>query len=907
MTNMEQELLQGRFIVPNSLTELNDFSTTAVTSGDDRAYSITWSANTASNQSVSTTEDIAIIIPTGVDLVDAVSIPSGNITYNIDLSSFGANAILNWPTLPTGVTSGNASGVHSITGVFDATTWSDAVQASLTLKDRTSNYSFTSNVRYPNIANVSNFDTKNWTTNVSITSSHAELSTPTNFYWDEDTATLITGAPQITDAYVGPGNYTIVITPNVANAVLNMVTTGSANSTLNPTTKALTITGPKASVNVALGNITMTPYPDYQTSFNLNYSLTNPVSNVNTQVNQTAMIGNIIADWTMTNNYNFAEDQATQLVYHVYDTDTTASSYTLLVDQTAGTDGAVVINGVSAGVGNVGNLTTANVTAFNSANVTFVPYSDDTGNVTLTLSAYKNNISGNVTIATGQTATLTCNSTHSEYTLGGSFTENTKFAFGNIITDTDPNVSTYTISIRQSATDTAYGKWYVGNTLVGNANTTYTITDTKANINGLGLQWLPGWEESTATFEYSQSKNTTYFGNVVQASNVSIAKSVSSTVPGMTNLTARTFTGNTTSTIYSTSTPQISDGPDYGQTYTLEFVADSGGSPYGRFGGTDTQALNNIGTSTIYTLTGTASAINANIASTVFAPISTAGASGTWAFNLYRDGVLSSKSLGNTLTNSGAATNFVYSFTTANTWQPSAKDLYYGNQIDVLAVGGGGGGANYGSLSGPSGSPMRSGGGGAGGNVKTSNALSLANVVYTITVGQGGNAGVAVNAVGNTGGTTTLSNVSGTIISAEGGGGACVAQWGYGGFVGAYSGGDRGGGNIGVGPYYGGGGAGAGASGTAATPTSPYIVGEGGIGKSSSITGTATYYGGGGGGGAYWTGNVGNGGNGGGGGTNRATSAGENGRGGGGSGSGTAQGYDAGNGGSGILIIKVRN
>ena len=105
---MVQEYLQGRSTVPNSLTELNTFAATDVISGDNRPYSITWSANTASNVSVSTTEDGAVTLPTGVDLVDAVSIPSGNITYNINLANVGANAVLTWPTLPVGVTSSTA-------------------------------------------------------------------------------------------------------------------------------------------------------------------------------------------------------------------------------------------------------------------------------------------------------------------------------------------------------------------------------------------------------------------------------------------------------------------------------------------------------------------------------------------------------------------------------------------------------------------------------------------------------------------------------------------------------------------------------------------------------------------------------------------------------------------------------
>lgn len=1020
--------------MPNSLTELNTFAATNVINGDDRPYSITWSANTASNVSISTTEDGAVTLTTGVDLVDAVSVPSGNITYNINLANVGANAVLTWPALPLGVASTQAGNVYAITGVFDGTTWNTAKNATLIFKDREANYSFTSNVVYPNVANTANFDSKSYTTNVTITSSHAELSNPSSFYWDEDTSVAITGYPQITDAYstndtytivitpnvaaavtslvtsttianslnagtkaltlsgtksnvnialgnitlnpakdyvttfnlnysltnpisnvntqvnqtaligvtenelsnpssftwdedvpkvitgypqiidayTGAGTYSIVITPNVAAAVLSMTTSSNVTNSFNSSTKAFTMSGTKTAVNTGLGNVTMTPYPDYITSFNLNYSLTNPISSLNTQVNQTALIGNTSADFTMTNAYNFAEDQATQLVYAVEDLDGTASSYTMLVGQTAGTNGVIIINGVNAGVGNVGNLTTSNVSTFNSGNVTFIPYADSTSNVALTVNVYKNNVSGNVNFAANQVATLSCTSTHNDYDLGGPFTENTKFAFGNIITDTDTNVSTYTINIQEQGVpgQPALGKWYIGNTLIGPANVAYTVTDTKANINGLGLQWLPGWENTQAEFVYSQSKNTTYFGNIVQANAVVVSKSQGTSVPGITNLTARTFSGQTTNLIFANSTPQISDGPDYGQSYQVVMNGTNGASAYGGFGNTGAAAINNIlvGPSVPLILTGNAATINSLITTAVYAPIASRyspAASGTYTFSFSRDGVPSTKSFANTISRTGDAALPIYTFNSSTTWTPDIVNEYYATGYDLLVVGGGGGGATFGALSGAT---YRSGGGGAGGNVKTANNQSFtANTVYTVTVGLGGNPGVTGNAVGNTGSPTYLANVaSGNILVAEGGGGACIAQWGYGGFVGIYSGGDRGGGTVGVGPYYGGGGAGAGGNGSNASPTATFTVGDGGTGIASSISGNTIRYGGGGGGGAYFTGNIGTGGNGGGGGTNRATSAGENGLGGGGAGAGTAQGFEAGQGGSGVLIIKLR-
>ena len=171
-------------------------------------------------------------------------------------------------------------------------------------------------------------------------------------------------------------------------------------------------------------------------------------------------------------------------------------------------------------------------------------------------------------------------------------------------------------------------------------------------------------------------------------------------------------------------------------------------------------------------------------------------------------------------------------------------------QVDVLVVGGGGGGGGWG------------GGGGGGGVVE--NTLSIPRQSYLITVGDGGTAGSSFYTGGNNGGTSTALGLAGvggggggwysanngrSGGSGGGGGGAegntlfAISSGGDGVIGQGFSGG-RGGGNTGT---YRGGGGGGGAGGVGSN-FSGEIGGNGGPGKSSSITGVATFYGGGGGG-----------------------------------------------------------
>lgn len=247
---------------------------------------------------------------------------------------------------------------------------------------------------------------------------------------------------------------------------------------------------------------------------------------------------------------------------------------------------------------------------------------------------------------------------------------------------------------------------------------------------------------------------------------------------------------------------------------------------------------------------------------------------------------------GGTITTSGSYT--VHTFTSSGTFSANGAVA-----VEYLVVAGGGGGG------------ARGGGGGGGGMLTGSMTVSAGD--KTVTVGQGGTAGVVGVSAGGNGGDSVFAT-----ITATGGGGGGTAGIFNGGVegkgssggsgggsqssIGVYATGTVGQGNDGGGGGYGsidaaGGGGGAGAVGETSSASE---AADGGAGLASSISGASVTYAGGGGGGANATG--GTGGSGGGGGSGCPGVAGTANTGGGGGGGNN--GCNGAIGGSGIVIVR---
>lgn len=228
---------------------------------------------------------------------------------------------------------------------------------------------------------------------------------------------------------------------------------------------------------------------------------------------------------------------------------------------------------------------------------------------------------------------------------------------------------------------------------------------------------------------------------------------------------------------------------------------------------------------------------------------------------------------GNTIVGGPVVGGFtIYTFTTTSNYVFSCPTTISVVQYLIIA-GGGGGGPGF-----------QAGGGGAGGVLQDTSLTLADSTNYTVAVGAGGaggdNAGVNPSTIkGSNGSDSSLTGgVLPSLTATGGGGGASYnngngngsgLNGGSGGGAGATNTTESGGtgvagpprqGYAGGGvsgyaaPYCGGGGGGAGAVGSPGGAAN--LIGDGGIGITSSITGVTTYYAGGGGGGSYQAGSV---------------------------------------------------
>jgi hypothetical protein len=487
------------------------------------------------------------------------------------------------------------------------------------------------------------------------------------------------------------------------------------------------------------------------------------------------------------------------------------------------------------------------------------------------------------------------------YTINtATYIEDTPFSLNYVINDASTTATSFTISVAQTTPlpSVSPGVFTVNGSNVGN---TWTASNTRANINSANVIFTPPLDYAgTLTFTVNQSKVDS--GNtIIQATNEPVNIVNAGTNPEITNMINRSYTGSTVNNVFATQTPQINDGPDIGQTYTITLY-----SSLGQFGSNVANALSN----STFSFSGSQSACNSLFASIVFVPAIGQSSTGTFTYTQTRNSTLQVNS---TLTFTGipgtSITPSTTVYTGSSSFSLSDNQVLFGN-IQILTVGGGG--ASPGIQS--SLYPYFSSGGGAGGEAKILTSLrSLSSGTYNIVVGTGGTRPSGTTA---TAGNPTYVSIGGSNIAVSAGGGAGSSSGldlntGVGGRGGNVAGRIGGAGvNDGNASKPGGGGASSLANGGAPSPTGGGYFG--GTGAAGLVVGAGwgsyTSYGGGGGGGSGkpndGTPKPGPGGTGGGGRGN--SQPGTNGRGGGGGGSySVASTSGLGVGGSGVVIVKI--
>jgi hypothetical protein len=743
-------------------------------------------------------------------------------------------------------------------------------------------------------------NTRTWTTTVNVIE-QPTLAVSGNVIYNEDTATPVT---QVTlDVEAGTA-LPFRLTANIASAygtLSNGVVSGNS----------IYLDGNSTSINdqIASGGIVLLPASDFVSNVAnaIGFTLTQ-YGNVISTANANLQIGTAHNEYSLTTSYGYAEDVTVPMVFDITDLDTHATGFVSTFAQTSGPTSQFYVNGVAQGYGNSAVLSNSKAN-INVANVSFLPYPDSTANIGLTYSQVKILPSGNVTQASNVAISLTNTSSENQYSLPstGTYVEDTLYSFGNTITDTDIRAQSYTIVLQQTSGNA--GQFYrSGNLAVSNAYSTWTISDSKANINNT-IEWKPPVDYiGNVVFTYTQSKLNVFGNTQVQANAVTATRSCSSTNPEISNMIDRTYTTNNITQLFSTSTPYINDGPDYGQSYTITL-----NSSIGKFGNTSTYFTSGAwgDLANTYSFTGNTTLVNSNFANIRFAPTQRSSGNSTFTYTQSRDGVaqvnVSKVLTANVQAFTGANT---YTFTTSGNVTPTFIQSQYGLANVLIVAGGGGGGGNCADIN-------QGGGGGGGGEVKTVTFASPLQSTTTIpvTIGSGGSPG-SYSSAGSQGGNTTVVIVGNTYTATGGGGGYTGSSCTGGDYYGTpgYYGGAGGlflwnlSGGAGTYRWTGGGGAGASANGTPASQGSEAgnvrypIAGVGGNGISSSLSGSTVYYGGGGGG--AFAGGAGGVGGGGAGGTN-LTDGGANGTPNTGGGGGGAGKNGQGAGGSGIVIIKI--
>lgn len=327
---------------------------------------------------------------------------------------------------------------------------------------------------------------------------------------------------------------------------------------------------------------------------------------------------------------------------------------------------------------------------------------------------------------------------------------------------------------------------------------TVTIAGTTASIPFTA----PSFAGSSSITGYTVSSNTGGFTASGTSSPISIA--------GLTPNSSYTFTvvatnssGNSVSSSASNSVTAQITAPGAPTGVSASMNVNSATISF------TTPSFNGGATISGYTVTSSPGGLTSTGSSS---PLTITGLSPSTAYTF---SVVATNSAGNSSAGTGSGTtNALPSpqlFTGSGTYTPN----YYPFKYVVHGRGGGGGGGGYRVLSHPNLTGSTYGGGGAGGYYGTINARTINSGSITIAIGNGGAGGTNT---GQTGGSTTVNDSAGSVITILGGG----AGGGSGGNAsdGGGSGGSGGGGAAGdLEPGYGSWGAGNGGSFGADAPT----------------------------------------------------------------------------------------
>lgn len=285
----------------NTLEDLNNRAQQTIYFNDDRPYSIAFTTATSVG-TVSAAEDSEINVDDtwdgSIQTLQSIDNTGDGIKIEVDLSSFPVNGLVEWGTLPSGVTvsetSANVFEAKNIYRIVDYNTLID--NAKISTNDVASNTTYTIKAYYPDITNPAVYNTDTQTVSLTITSTSDEMTTPSQAAtYNEDATNVATDLPTIIDSPVTDTTYNFTITPS-STAVIDSYNytpppSGSGTTvTFNSGQRKLTIDGTKTNVQNVIDSITLNPTANSDVSYTFNYVLTNNVTALETTSSGTVTV-----------------------------------------------------------------------------------------------------------------------------------------------------------------------------------------------------------------------------------------------------------------------------------------------------------------------------------------------------------------------------------------------------------------------------------------------------------------------------------------------------------------------------------------------------------------------------------------------------------------------------------------
>ena len=469
----------------NTLLELNGRYENAIVD-DRRSAGIYFDRPTPTNQTLNFTEGQTPALKAGIYIVEIVNYEFVNCRATFNISSI-PGATLNFGLLPNAVTVTETSpGIYQVDNIRNDYDW-------LVVSAPIFNVPFDFSGAYSVSVTInSSAGPKSYTVSGTVTDVAEWTSTITDFWYTTGQNNVITGSPRLIDVNNPVETWVVTLTPSDPSLVTTLSTSGTGgSSSFNNLTKALTINGTNAQINSHLDTLVYTAPSTAKSHFNIQYRATH------------LTLG--YSDTTFQNIRAQAIRYLSEIIYDlIYDEDTVLSNFGDATPRITDTE----YNGTGTYTVTLTPSTAAAITELQS------PTGDGTAsfnNVTkvLTLAGTKDQVNGRlsyllintasdydqtfqitytVTTPQGFTASKVQNffirDTHAEVSnmnLARSYAYNTAgiifSADTPAITDLDPDVTTYTITLI-----TTQGQFSAPGTTTGS---TWTYTGSRSAINSL--------------------------------------------------------------------------------------------------------------------------------------------------------------------------------------------------------------------------------------------------------------------------------------------------------------------------------------------------------------------------------------------------------------------------------------